>query len=141
MLFITICLTLLTLIAAMHLLAKTQKESLGSLFKWISYVIIIVSLLILVCEITRGVRKMTCRDGEKCGKKGMPMGHRMMMRGMYPGHMDECMMGRGGMKRECCEEEMECEEHMKGGGMKGGCDDDDDEHEGGDSTHKMMHHQ
>ncbi len=130
MMYLGICITLLVMIAAMHLLAKAKKENLGSLFTWITYGIIIVAILILLCQVARGVKRM-CSPREK-GMHGMMMGHHMMMRGMCNEEM------------ECCEEmgghhgNMKCEEGMGDcKGMKKGCEDDDDD---ADSiSHKEMH--
>ena len=136
MLYLSICITLLVIIAAMHLLAKAKKENLGSLFTWITYGIIIVASLILLCEVARGAMKM--RHHEENGMHEMMMGEGMMRH-----HM---MMGRMG-----CDDEMGCCDEMRGHqgnmksdegmssckGMKKCCDDDDDD---ADSTsHKEMH--
>jgi len=124
MLYLGICITLLVLIAAMHLLAKAKKENLGSLFTWITYGIIIVATLILLCQVARGFKRM-CSPKEKGMHEmmmGGMMGHQMMMRGMCNEEMEGCcdeMRGHHG--------NMKCEEGMGDcKGMKKGCDDDDD---------------
>ncbi len=131
--YLSICITLLVMIAAMHLLAKAKKENLGSLFTWITYLIIIVATLILICQVARGFKRM-CSPKEK----GM---HGMMMRGMMGPHM---MMGKMGCDDEmegCAEMDqhhgnMKCEEGMKGcKGMKGEEEDDDDD----STSNKEMH--
>ncbi len=132
MMYISICVTLLTMIAAMHLLAKTNKEALGSLFKWVSYAVLIVASLLLLCQVTRGIAKMCCH--KECKEKshcemGKMGGHRGMMM-----MEKECRMhGEEG----CCEMEkmhkkmgkgdcsyMKCEEETEkcGGKMKSGMD-------------------
>lgn len=90
MIFITICITLLTLIAALHLLAKVQKDGLGKMFTWASYLIIAVAVLVLICEVTRGIGRMACSHDGKCNHE---MACCPMMGG--GGHHD-------GMKKECC---------------------------------------
>ena len=124
MLYLTISITLLVMIAAMHLLAKARKENLGSMFTWITYIIILIATLVLICQVARGCKRM-CSPKEK----GM---HHMMMRGMCNEEMEGCE-GMGG-RMEGCESKMKCDEGMKDcKGMKG---DDDD----ADSTeHKGMH--
>ncbi|MEI6508166.1 MAG: hypothetical protein WCO54_06745 [Bacteroidota bacterium] len=146
MIYISICITLLTLIAAMYLLAKSKKEELGSLFKWISYGIIAVSILLLVCQLTRGACRMMHCGKEKCGPEmGM---HRGMERGMMN---HEMCGGRGGEEMECreggmmrggdCGEKMECKGHMKSGceGMKGCEGEDDDDDDAKDSSMHAKH--
>lgn len=44
-----ICLCVLTLIAALYLLAKVQKEALGMFFKWMSYFLVTISTVCLIC--------------------------------------------------------------------------------------------
>ncbi len=95
MLYLSICATLLTLLAALFFLAKVKSENLGSFFRWICYLVIVVALLILGCQLSRGImrmkrhhknEKMECRMEEMCK-------HHMMMKGM------KCE----GRDMECCE--------------------------------------
>ncbi len=110
--YISICITLLTLIAAMHLLLKANTQQVSSLFKWISYLIVTVGLLILVCQVVRGVMMMRHHDNDRMEHSHMFMRHHGM------GNMDCCMgmKGQGGMR--CCEMDEEkgecCEEMMSG---------------------------
>ncbi|MFA6261253.1 MAG: hypothetical protein WC760_07295 [Bacteroidia bacterium] len=90
MIFITICITLLTLIAALHLLAKVQKDGLGKMFTWASYLIIAVAVLVLICEVTRGIGRMACSHD---GKYNHEMACCPMMGS--EGHHE-------GMKKGCC---------------------------------------
>lgn len=101
MLHITICITLLTLIAAMHLLAKTQKEGLGSFFKWTSYLIITIAALVLICQIC-------CSCGRMCGSKEMKCEVRIEK------GCSDMKMG------ESCDDDKECKD-------KKGCEEDDDD--------------
>ena len=136
MLYLTICITLFVIIAAMHLLAKAKKESLGSLFTWISYGIIVVAILILLCQLARGCMRM--RHHEEKGMHGMMMGrHHMMMRGMRGEDM-ECCDGMGGrMGHDGCNDRMKCGDDMKDGrGMMKGHDDDDDNDSASHEMHK-----
>ena len=59
-----ISITLLTMIAAMHLLAKSKKEELGSMFKWISFFILAAATTVLVCQSICAVH-MCCSN--RCG--------------------------------------------------------------------------
>ena len=122
MLYVSICLTLLTIVAAIHLLLKINKEQGASIYKWLTYLVIVVALLILVCQISRGAMKMMCHENdEKCDRKEMVFRkhHQMHMRMMGEegedncGEMKDCEMIDGRcimkdgkeMKKECCEEE------------------------------------
>ena len=138
MLYLTICITLFVIIAAMHLLAKAKKESLGSFFTWVSYGIIVIAILILLCQLARGFRRM-CSPKEK-GMHGMMMmgGHHMMMRGGMHDEEMECCEGMGGrMGHDGCGSRMKCDDDMKDGrGMKKGHDDDDND----SASHEMHEH-
>src|SRR5690349_21834050 len=97
--YISICITLLTLIAAMHLLLKANTQQVSSLFKWISYLIVTVGLLILLCQVVRGVMMMRHHGDNDCKEECHPwLKCNPGMRGMHGG----CMMyGHGGMR--CCD--------------------------------------
>jgi hypothetical protein len=133
MLYISIVFTLFALLGGMHLLAKTKKEMLGNFFTWISYLIIVVSLALLVCQSTRAVMRMTCcrnscSSSESCCMPGM-MHHCGMMR--------HCEMGQG----KCCDEMKECKMKNDSGccdKMKHGkcADMDEEKEEKADSTKK-----
>ncbi|MBI4945098.1 MAG: hypothetical protein HY840_01705 [Bacteroidetes bacterium] len=115
---IAIALLLLSLTAGAWLLYKTQKESLGTLFKVIAWFVIAMSLGSMICCGIRSImnsckEKQECNMTEQCemrgegecsfghGGMGMMRSHRMMM---YGGH-EGC-----GMMKECCQEKMECNE-------------------------------
>ena len=112
MILTSISLSLLALVAGMFLLDKTKKEGLGKFFSFISWLVIVVALLILLCSLSRGVWRMSCRHYmggslEMCRPRMMDEDCCMPMRGRG-GMMDEdhCggMMGKGKMKDNCCEE-------------------------------------
>ncbi|MFA7381693.1 MAG: hypothetical protein WC150_14640 [Bacteroidia bacterium] len=125
MMYLSICATLLTIIAAMHLLAKTNKETLGSLFKWVSYMVLTVATLLLVCQLVCAICKMcchnSCKENSHCGM-GMGGDHReiMIRKEMHRHGNDKCCKMEkmhGGMdKGECrgeagmdnCEGKKEC---------------------------------
>ena len=126
MILVATSLALLALVAGMYLLDKTKKEGLGSFFSFISWLVIVVSILTLLCALSRGGMKM--RKGHKecememCGPGMMGGDCCMHMRGHH-----------GGMMREdCCK-------GMGGGMMRGGCGEmeDDDDDDGG--MHKEIH--
>jgi hypothetical protein len=152
MLYISITFTLFALMAGMLLLAKTRKDGLGKFFAWISYLVIVVALLMLICQGARGVRRMMCRTGMcppseqcmpgmmngNCGHSGCMMMHHGCMDG-YSGCMmhHSCMDGSS----KCMEEMKECK--MTGDstsckmGMKhGGCPMEEEKEEKADSTKK-----
>ena len=107
MILISISIALLALAAGMLLLDKTKKEALGNFFRYISWFIIIVSLLVIACELTRSAIRITCHHGHYddhdmgMGHHGMRMMHGKGMR------MDYCEEMRGGKKMRgyCCEME------------------------------------
>lgn len=115
MILTSIALSLLALVAGMYLLDKTKKEALGKFFNFISWLVIVASLLILLCALTRCVWRMSCRPY---------MGSSMEM--CRPGMTgDDCCMpmrGHKGMTREEC-----CDEMMGGKKMRGGCGDMEEE--------------
>lgn len=107
MYFIAVSVTLFILIAAVHLLAKVRNENLGILSKLVAYLVLFVALLMLVCQLYRGVTRMG-HHGDKCGKEchsGM-----MMMDGDGEHHMmiKKKFRHKKGMKSGCecpmCEE-------------------------------------
>lgn len=139
MYFLSLSVTVLVIIASVHLLAKVRNENLGILSKLLAYFVLLTALLILVCQLFRGVDKME-RGGGKC-KKGcseMMMGedgdHHMMikkkfrhggmegkcMKGGKCAHMGEdgkCAMAEGKeCPMECCKDSAskgECKMHKE----------------------------
>jgi len=125
---IAIALLLLSLTAGTWLLYKTQKESLGAIFKIIAWFVIVISIGSMVCCGMRCMMhcckaKSECSKDEKCemnkSECNMESEHcRMGHRGMgeriiiIKGDEDgECEMGRGECrdKMECSEGKEECE--------------------------------
>jgi hypothetical protein len=108
MYFLSLSVTLLVIIASVHLLAKVRNENLGILSKLLAYFVLLTAVLILACQLFRGVDKME-RGGKKCKKE---CSSEMMMGGEGDHHM---MMKKchkeGGMDGKC----------MKGGCKKGEC--------------------
>ena len=123
--YISICVTLLTLIAALHLILKAHNQGMNAIFKWISYLIVLTGLCILICQVARGINMMRHHDDdddmEEC--HGMMRGHHGMMGGMHG--MDNCCFMYKDGKMECCDMDKDkkacCDEMMEG-----------------DSTHKKM---
>ena len=87
--------------AGMLLLAKAKKEELGTFFKLISYLVILVSFLILICQGAQGFKRMCCHkecSGMESGMCGPGMMHGecgpgggMMMRHGWMEHDGKCM--------------------------------------------------
>jgi len=100
MLLIAFALALLVIVAGMKLLAQTQRESLGNLYKYVSWFVVVMGFLCLICV------GMHC--AMRCHMRHM---HRMDNRCEMYGH-------------EGCGEMMHCNRGMTGGCMmhQGGCD-------------------
>jgi len=119
--YITICITLLTIIAGMHLILKSKNEGTSAIFKWISYLIVLAGLLILLCQVVRGVMMMRHHGDMECKEECHPW--MRCNNGMNT--MNGCsMMGNHSGMRKCCDMDKEqecCDMKMKG-----------------DSAHSMM---
>jgi hypothetical protein len=113
--YITICITLLTIIAAMHLVLKANSAGVGSIFKWISYFIVLVGLLILLCQLARGYKMMRHHGDGECKEECHPWMrcHDGMMGGMHGCNKmgDHCGM------MKCCDMDEEREGKCKGDSM------------------------
>ena len=129
MLLIACALSLLAIAAGMMLLAQTKKENLGNLFKYVSWFIVIMGFLCIIC--------IGCRSAMRCMMRGERSCHSRML--MMRGDGDGCYMGRG--MGECggmgCQGGMMngCGMMMHGGGcpmMMGGCQG------GGNQCHEGM---
>jgi hypothetical protein len=125
MICIAIAALLLSLTGGMFLLAKIQKDNLGTFYKVMAWLVIVASLATLLCCAVccvawrqcmrmpgHGQSEMMCAPGQMdcCGGGSCSMGgmkHGGMMRGgmMHRGMMREdcCMDGKAMGK--CCEEE------------------------------------
>jgi hypothetical protein len=125
MILIAISFSLLALVAGMYLLDKTKKEGLGNFYNVISWIVIVVSILTLLCSLTRGCMRMMDRHHmermERCGPGMMGGDYCMPMRG----HHDM-------MREDCCDEMMGSEKKHGGcGDMEEDDDDDDDDDDDG----------
>ena len=142
MMYISIALTLLALVAGIHLLSKSKTEAMGNFARWIAYAVIIISIGMLLCELGRTGMRMMHRGGhgdmerhhmgmqycppEMCGGVAcwMPMGR---------GGMNCCGMGmQGGMhcgkgEMDCCKGDMD---HCKGESKGKCCEEGSDMEEG-----------
>ena len=92
MLLIATSLSLIAIVAGMFLLAQTKKDNLGNLFKYVSYFVVVVGFLCLVCISTR-----------------------CMMRGCYGGGgmRGDCMRPCPPEQMRCNEMNEECHKRMK----------------------------
>lgn len=106
---IGLSLTLIAIVAGMLLLAQTQKENLGNIYKAIAYFVIITAFLGFLAGVCCGLCQLA-----HCGKEGgcPPMEkHQMMMNRCMGGGESGCrMMGHGGMG---CGMGMGCEMGME----------------------------
>jgi hypothetical protein len=86
MYLIAFALTLLAIVAGMMLLAYTKKENMGNFYKYVSWFVIVMGFLSILCV------------GAHCGMKCCMMGrqHMMAKERMMMGD-DGCMMGGHGM--------------------------------------------
>ena len=132
MIYISISVTLITMLAAIFVMAKAKSESWGTVSKLVTWIVLLTSAAILVCQIARGIHIM--RSGDRCSssetclsKKGchdeimikevrkMRGGHcngDEMMRSMCCGKgeckgIGECG-GKCGGKMGCCGKDSEC---------------------------------
>jgi hypothetical protein len=108
MLYISICITLLTILAAAYYLNRVKSENLGIIHKLAAWLVMITAGLILVCQIARGINIMMrcssegCAASEHCVSMGEGRHHNSMIvtkevRKMRGGHC-----GDGAMKNLCC---------------------------------------
>ncbi len=108
MILIAFTLSLLAIVAGMFLLAKTKSETLGKFFKFVSWFVIIMGFLCIVCLSMRCMKHCCSRE---------------------EGHSDKCehyKEMRGGEGRHCMQGKEESGEMEEGGGhhdgmMKGCC--------------------
>ena len=100
MMYISIALTMLALIAGTHLLSKSKTEAMGSFTRWIAYGVIAISIGMLLCELGLTGMRIMNHDGDRNMQR-----HHMGMMQYCPPEMCggvACMMpiGKEGMK--CC---------------------------------------
>jgi len=127
MILIAASMSLLVIVAGMFLLAKTQKENLSNLFKYVSYFIILVGFLnlfgggaIFMAKkfMKRGAAQHEnhCKKDNDCHKKKK---HKKACSGMNEcegGSGEMCIekriiingeeMSEEGMKKDCCKDKM-----------------------------------
>lgn len=118
---ICIALVLMALTGGMFLLAKTNKDNLGAFFKVISWAVIVISILALVCCLCCCMMGRCGMRGGHCGSYG---GGCEMQQHCGPGGMEKRMIimrgGHGGCEEmESCEAEAGCGEGMQGECCKG----------------------
>jgi len=106
MLYISICITLLTIVATLYVWSKMHQAQPNKFYNWIIYGVLLVSFVILFCQLSRGVMRMCCHKGGpphemRCEDDMACRNHEMMQQR----HMDKCLMERSGMKKECGEDE------------------------------------
>ncbi len=136
---IGLSLTLIAIVAGMLLLAKTQKDNLGAIYKVISYFVIITAFLAFLCGVGCGI----CRSLH-CMKDGCPQ--KMEQCGMMSGCSDEggscCkMMGGRGMMGCGKMGKKKCKKMCKKGDTMWEEEDDDDDDEQEDIKVEIMQKQ
>ncbi len=104
MYFLSLSVTLLVIIASVHLLAKVRNENLGILSKLLAYFVLLTAILVLACQLFRGVDKMERGEG-KCKKECRMEGdHHMMMKKKMRHGGGECTMTADGHKCKMTED-------------------------------------
>jgi hypothetical protein len=101
MILIAFSLSLIAIVSGTFLLAKTKSEALGSFFKFISWFVIIMGFLSLICLGIRCMKHSCHREG-KCGKE-MRMGEgRHCMEGKEGSEeMERTHCDHGRMEKQC----------------------------------------
>lgn len=116
MILISLPIALIAIIFGAKLLAQSQKENLGGLYKFLSWFVIVVGILIVLCDFTHGCMRMCHR----AGNDGMMYNHCMMMDRCDDGMMMSCppmwMMHRRG-SMNCCNGMMNCNDGGSCDGM------------------------
>ncbi|HEX5002220.1 MAG TPA: hypothetical protein VFW78_06970 [Bacteroidia bacterium] len=95
MLAITICLTLLTILASLHFLARVKSENMGMLIRLITWGVLITAGGLLIVQLVRGCNRYRHRNDD-CTETTFRMGNGM---GMHGGMMiqKEIRRSHGGM--------------------------------------------
>ena len=133
MLLCALSLALLALVAGMLLLNKTKKETLGNFYKFVSWFVIVLAFLSILCIGARSAmrccpmhREMEMREYrmgmDREGMRGHMGGYGMERREMRGGCCDEMNGNCNEGMSECHEGMSECHEGKDGGGcpmMKG----------------------
>lgn len=126
MLYISICLTLAVILAALHFLAKIKTEMLSSFYRFVTWGVLLIALAVLVCQLTRGIGKMMHHSGKCNGKECVD-------NSCPPGSM-KCMMECGNMPSSKCGHGYMGMSNCGTMGMHAGCK----ERMGMESTCQMM---
>jgi len=106
---ISLSLTLLALVAGMYLLAKTRAENLGRWFSFVSYLVVIVSGLLIAGQLICGAWMFACHVGICPPSENCPPGM-MMHRGMGMHEMSGSCRMESGREEEGYESRGHCEE-------------------------------
>jgi len=100
---VSISVALLVVVAGMFLLAKTKKEELGNMFSFVSYSVITIGMIVLLCAFVCGICEMTC-SGCYGSKKGCYSGK------LYSGcsGATSCASYRQGCSKSGCSASSKC---------------------------------
>jgi len=113
MILISFALALIAIVYGAKLLAQSQKESLGALYKYLAWFVIAMGFCVLLCDGVHGILRM-----HSMRQDGM-MRHEMMRGG-------DCMMGGGPMwmhhHRDMCNDNNCCDGMMNCGPNNNCCD-------------------
>ena len=104
---IQIALSILALAAGVHLLIQVKQSGLGSLYRNLAWLVVLLSLGFMLCGVARGVMHMRhMRQCEASGQCDMKRGGDCP----YMQHSGCAMDGKGecSMKKDCCMEKKEC---------------------------------
>jgi hypothetical protein len=110
MILISFSLALIAIVYGAKLLAQSQKENLGGLYKYLAWFVITMGLLVLLCDGARGLMGMCHKGGGRMMNKECMMMDRGCDDGMMGGNCQMMMMhhhmncGNNG----CCEGMMNC---------------------------------
>jgi hypothetical protein len=108
MILISLPIALIAIVFGAKLLAQSQKENLGGLYKFLSWFVIVLGLLIMLCDLTHGFMRM-CHRG--CDREMMNKNCMMMDR------CDDGMMYHHGGNMNCCNGMMNCQDGGNCNGM------------------------
>jgi hypothetical protein len=132
MILISFSIALIAIVFGAKLLAQSQKESLGALYKYLSWFIMVMGFLVLLCDGARSFLAV-CHRGE-----GRMMNRECRM--MDRDGDDQCMMGGDcQMMMHCHRGNMMCRGNSCDGGMMN-CEDNGNcsMHGGGNCSEGMM---
>jgi len=124
MILISFTLALIAIVFGAKLLAQSQKESLGALYKYLSWFIMIMGFLVLLCDGARALMRCCHRGDGMMSRECIMIDGGGMMRGggMYMYH-NHCGMNNEG---NCCGGMMNCDDKnssSNGMGGNGSCSD------------------